>query len=80
LETPREVFNNFLWFNIKPLKLILSEDWKNLDGKAWVEKYQALSQSKFRWKAPWVDNSSYLMSCGDKLWVSVIGITSYISY
>ena len=35
LETSREVFNNFLWFNIG---LILSEEWNNLDEKAWVKK------------------------------------------
>lgn len=74
------VFNNLQCLNMRPLKLILSEDWKSLDEKAWVEKYQALLQSNFKWKALWVDNSSYLMSCGDKTWVSLIGLISYTIY
>jgi hypothetical protein len=43
LETPKEVFNNFLWFNMRHLKLILSEDYKSLDEKAFIEKYHDLS-------------------------------------
>ena len=80
LETPKEVFNNFWWFNMRPLSLVLNEEWKGLDERAWVEKYQAIPGSKFRWKAPWIGKSAYLMSCGDKAWVPLIGLTGYISY
>ena len=80
LGNPREVFNNFLWFNMRPLSLVLSEEWKDLDEKAWVEKYRALSKSIFRWKALWVSSPTYLMSCGSKARVSLIGLTSYINY
>ena len=65
---------------MRPLVLVLSKDWKDLDEKAWVEKYQTLPKSKFRWKAPWVDNSAYLMGCDNKAWVPLIGVTGYISY
>ena len=50
------------------------------EEKAWVEKYRALPKSNFRWKAPWVNNSAYLMSCGNKAWVPLIGLTGYVSY
>ena len=50
------------------------------EEKAWVEKYRALPKSNFRWKAPWVNNSAYLMSCGNKAWVLLIGLTGYVSY
>jgi hypothetical protein len=42
-KTTKEVFNNFLWFNMRHLKLILSEDYKSLDEKAFIEKYHDLS-------------------------------------
>jgi len=80
LETSKEVFNNFWWFNMRPLELVLTKEWSDLDEKAWVKKYQALPQSNFRWNVPWVSGSSYLMSCGDKAWVLLIGLTGYISY
>jgi len=80
LEASKEVFNNFWWFNMRPLELVLTEEWNGLDEKAWVEKYRELPQTNFRWKAPWVSGSSYLMSCGDKSWVPLIGLTGYISY
>ena len=80
LETSKEVFNNFWWFNMRPLELVLTKEWSDLDEKAWVRKYQALPQSNFRWRAPWVSGSSYLMGCSDKAWVPLIGLTGYISY
>jgi hypothetical protein len=42
LEISREVFNNFWRFNIRPLELVLNEEWNELDEKIWVKKYQAL--------------------------------------
>jgi len=51
---------------MRPLELVLTEEWSDLDEKAWVKKYQALPQSNFRWKALCVSGSSYLMSCGNK--------------
>lgn len=66
LETSREVFNNFWWFNMRSLGLVLNEEWNDVDEKVQVKKQQTLSQSNFKWKAHWVSNSTYLMSCGDK--------------
>jgi hypothetical protein len=37
---------------MRPLELVLTEEWNDLDEKAWVEKYRELPQSNFRWKAP----------------------------
>jgi len=51
---------------MRSLKLIVSEDWSNLDEKAWVKKYQVIPHSNFIWKSHWVGNSSYIMNCGDK--------------
>jgi hypothetical protein len=42
METSREVFNNLCWFNTRRLRLVLNEEWNDLDEKAWLEKYQAL--------------------------------------
>jgi len=50
--------------------LVLTKEWSDLDEKAWVRKYQALPQSNFRWRAPWVSGSSYLMGSIDWLnWI-----------
>lgn len=67
LEIFREVFNNFLWFNIRP---ILSKEWNDLDEKdEWKNiKHSIIVQ---------VDSS---LSCGDKAWVWLIGLIAYISY
>jgi len=65
---------------MRPLELVLTKEWSDLDEKAWVRKYQALPQSNFRWRALWVSGSSYLMGCSDKAWVPLIGLTGYISY
>jgi len=42
LEASKEVFNNFWWFNMRPLELVLTKEWNDLDEKAWVEKYREL--------------------------------------
>jgi len=39
IEMLRNIFNNFWWFGLQPLKIIIDETWKNLDEKAWVRKY-----------------------------------------
>jgi hypothetical protein len=41
------VFRPFWWFDLQPLKIVMNETWKNLDEKAWVEKYLALPRSNF---------------------------------
>ena len=67
---------------MRPFGLILSEEWNDLDEKVWVKKKNA--KHSFRVilgeKASWLGSPSYLMSCGDKVWVSLIGLTSYINY
>lgn len=60
--------------------MILSEEWNKLNQKSWVKNYQALYRSDFMWKALQVCSSSYLMSCGDKTLIPLIGLTGYISY
>ena len=42
IEIPRDIFNNFWWFDLRPLKIYIDETWKNLDKKAWMKKYTAL--------------------------------------
>jgi len=64
IETPRDIFNNF-------------GGWKNLDGKVWIEKYVALLENKFKWKASWMNYTTCIMSCGNKIWVPLIGVTRY---
>jgi hypothetical protein len=51
-----------------------------LDEKVWAEKYMVLPQSNFRWKAPWMNDTICIMSCGNKIWVPLVGVTRYISY
>jgi hypothetical protein len=41
---------------MRPFKLIMSEDYNNLDEKAWVEKYWAIPHTNFIWKGPRVEN------------------------
>ena len=60
--------------------MVLDEEWNDMDQKAWVKKYQALPQSNFKWKAFWVNSSTYLMSSGDKAYVSLIDLAGYINY
>ena len=58
IKTPRDIFNNFWWLDLRPLKIIIGETWKNLDEKTWVEKYIALPKSNFKWKGPWMNETS----------------------
>jgi hypothetical protein len=62
----RDIFNNFWWFDLQPLKIVIDETWNNLDEKAWMEKYAALPQRNFKRKTPWMNNSSCIMTCGGK--------------
>lgn len=39
---------SFWWFDLQLLKIVTNETWKNLNEKAWVEKYAALPQSNFK--------------------------------
>jgi hypothetical protein len=39
-----------------------------------------LPQSNFRWKAPSMNDTIYIMSYGNKIWVLLVGVTRYISY
>jgi hypothetical protein len=50
IETPMDIFNNFWWFDLRPLKIIIDETWQNLDEKAWIEKYVALQYNNFKQK------------------------------
>ena len=80
IETPRDIFNNFWWFDLRPLKVTIKETWRHWDEKAWIKKYSTLPQSNFKWKASWMNNTVCTMSCGSKVWVPLIGVTRYISY
>ena len=37
IETKKPVFNNFWWFNQKPLRIVEEEEWGDLDNQGWVE-------------------------------------------
>jgi len=39
-----------------------------------------LPSSNFSWKAPWIKAVDVLVSCGQKCWVPLVGITGYVSY
>jgi len=45
-----------------------------------MKKLQELPSSNFSWKAPWVKSVDVIVSCGQKCWVPLIGITGYVSY
>ena len=80
VETKKPIFNNFWWFNQKPLKIVEEEEWGILGDQGWMEKLQELPSSSFSWKAPWVKSVDVIVSCGQKCWVPLIGITGYVSY
>jgi hypothetical protein len=50
INTPRDIFNICLLFDLRPLKIIIDKSWKDLDERAQVEKYVALPQCNFKWK------------------------------
>ena len=80
IETKKLVFNNFLWFTQRPLKLVEEEEWGDLDNQCWVDKLEGLPNSDFKWRALWVTTVKVLMSCGQRRWVPLVGITGYVSY
>ena len=80
VETKKPIFNNFWWFNQKPLKMVEEEEWGILGDQGWMKKLQELPSSNFSWKAPWVKSVDVIVSCGQKCWVPLIGITGYVSY
>jgi hypothetical protein len=80
IETKKPVFNNFWWFTQRPLKLVEEEEWGDLDNQGWVDKLEGLPNSDFKWRAPWVTIVKVLMSCGQRRWVPLVGITGYVSY
>jgi len=42
IKTLRDIFNNFWWFELRPLKITIDEAWKNLDEKALIDKHTTL--------------------------------------
>jgi len=53
--------------------------WGDLDNQGWVDKLEGLPNSDFKWRAPWVTIAKVLMSCGQRHWVPLVGITGYVS-
>jgi len=80
IETETPIFNNFLCFDQKPLELFISKEWESFSEDDWRVKLQRLPVSIFNWKAPWMRNTTSLMSCGEKPWVPLIGVIGYVSY
>jgi len=62
------------------LKLVEEEEWGDLDNQGWVDKLEGLPNNDFKWRAPWVTTVKVLMSCGQRCWVPLVGITGYVSY
>ena len=60
--------------------LVKKEEWGDLDNQGWVDKLKGLPNSDFKWRAPRVTIVKVLMSCGQRRWVPLIGITGYVSY
>jgi hypothetical protein len=77
IKTKKLVFNHFLWFTQRPLKLVEKEEWGDLDNQGWVDKLEGLPNSIFKWRAPWVTTVKVLMSCGQRRWVLLVRITCY---
>ena len=79
IEMKRLVFNNFLWFNQRPL-MIVEEEWRDLDNHSWVEKLEGLPSSGFKWTTLSVIAMNVLIGCKQRHWVPLVGITGYMSY
>jgi hypothetical protein len=60
--------------------LVEEEEWGDLDNQGWVDKLEGLPNSDFKWRAPWVTIVKVLMSCGQRRWVPLVGITGYVIY
>jgi len=60
--------------------LVEEEEWEDLDNQGWIDKLEGLPSSDFKWRAPWVTTVKVLMSCGQKRWAPLVGITGYVSY
>ena len=80
IESETPIFQNFWWFDQKPLELFVSSEWENFSEDDWKVKLQELPQSNFIWRAPWMKNVACLMGCGKKPWVPLMGVTGYVSY
>jgi len=80
IEMKKLVFNIFLWFNQRPLRIVEEEEWRDLDNQGWVDKLEGLPSSDFKWRAPWVTTVNVLMSCGQRRWVPLVGVIGYVSY
>jgi hypothetical protein len=78
IETKKPVFNIFCWFNKRPLMIVEEEELRALDNQGWVGKLE--NNSDFKWRAPWVTTMNVLVSCGQRHWVPLVGITGYVSY
>jgi hypothetical protein len=80
IESKTPIFRNFWWFDQRPLELFVSNEWKFFSEDDWRVKLPGIPRSNFNWRAPWMRNVMYLMGCGKKPWVPLIGVTGYISY
>jgi hypothetical protein len=78
IETKKPIFNIFCWFNKRPLMIVEEEELRALDNQGWVGKLE--NNSDFKWRAPWVTTMNVLVSCGQRHWVPLVGITGYVSY
>uniref|UniRef100_A0A6N2NM30 DUF7745 domain-containing protein n=1 Tax=Salix viminalis TaxID=40686 RepID=A0A6N2NM30_SALVM len=66
----------YIW--MKPLRIVEEEEWGDLDNQGWVEKLKAVPSGGLKWKAPWAKAMDVLMSCGQRCWVPLVGITGYV--
>ena len=80
IETKKPIFNNLQYFSKKPLEIVKEKEWNDLSEEKWKTKLHGISQGEVKWKALWMRATSCLMSCGQRQWVPLIGITRYVSY
>jgi hypothetical protein len=52
IEMKRPVFNNFWYFNQRPLMIVEEEEQGDLDNHGWVDKLEGLPSTDFKWRAP----------------------------
>jgi hypothetical protein len=62
------------------LEIVKEKEWNDLSEEKWKTKLHGISQGEVKWKALWMRATNCLMSCRQRQWVPLIGITRYVSY
>ena len=64
-----------------PIDEFCKKEWlKHQTREQWVATFRNLDLDSITWKALWMHRRSILYGCGDKLWVSLLGLWGVVSY